>query len=312
MTRSRSILTVAVCLAALAPCRPAAAQPPGPPPQMPSAPAGPGSGAFPAISEIDPGLPSHTIFRPADLDSLGSVRLPVVAWANGGCANSPRGFEPFLMEIASHGFLVIAIGTTPSQQGQTSYKQLTQAIDWAAAQNAQQGGKYRGKLDLSRVAVAGQSCGGLQAIEASFDPRVTTTLVCNSGVLNTPGGGAAGRGAPGRGAPMMPVNTTKDMLQKLHTPMFYMLGGPSDIAYPNGTDDFSRIEKVPVVMMNHDVGHGGTYRQANGGEFGKAAVAWLKWQLKGDQAAGRMFVGADCGFCSNSQWKIQVKNLNRR
>ncbi len=304
------ILTLSAAMGALS-C-PAFAQPPGQPPQPP-VPAGTGSGPFPAMSEVDPGLPTHTIFRPASLDGLGSVRLPVFAWANGGCANSPRGFEPFLMEVASHGFLVIAIGTVPPQQGQTSYKQLTQAIDWAAAQNALEGGKYRGKLDLSKVAVAGQSCGGLQAIEASFDPRVTTTLVCNSGVLNAPAGDAPGRGAPGgapgRGVPMMPVNTTKDMLQKLHTPMFYMIGGPSDIAYPNATDDFARIEKVPVVMLNHDVGHGGTYRQANGGEFGKAAVAWLKWQLKDDQAAKKMFVGTDCGFCTNSLWKIQVKNL---
>jgi hypothetical protein len=276
------------------------------------------------MSEVDPGLPTHTVFRPANLENLKNVRLPVLAWANGGCANSPRGFEPFLMEIASQGFLVIAIGKTPSEQGQTSYKQLTQAIDWAAAQNALEGGKYKGKLDLSKVAVAGQSCGGLQAIEASFDPRVTTTLVCNSGIINTQAAGAPGPAVPGPGAPgpggrggagrggapiMMPVNTTKDMLQKLSIPMFYMIGGPSDIAYPNATDDFSRISKAPVVMMNHDVGHGGTYRQANGGEFGKAAVAWLKWQLKGDEAAKKMFVGTDCGFCSNSAWKIQVKNF---
>jgi len=92
--------------------------------------------------------------------------------------------------------------------------------------------------------------------------------------------------------------------------MFYLIGGPSDIAYPNATDDFARIEKVPVVMANLDVGHGGTYRQPNGGEFGKAAVAWLKWQLKGDQAARKMFVGADCGLCSNAAWKVQVKNVN--
>jgi hypothetical protein len=311
MRHFRLMLAAAVCLAALIQVTTIAAQPPGGPPQMAAAPTGPGSGPFAAISEVDAGLPTHTVFRPSNLDALGAVKLPVVAWANGGCANSPRGFEPFLAEIASHGFLVIAIGTAQPQQGQTSYKQLTQAIDWAAAQNALQGGKYRGKLDLSKVAVAGQSCGGLQAIEASFDPRVTTTLVCNSGIINTQGG-APGGGAPGGGpggVPVMPVATTKDMLQKLRTPMFYMIGGSSDIAYPNATDDFSRITVVPVVMVNHDVGHGGTYRQANGGEFGKAAVAWLKWQLKDDQAAKKMFIGSDCGLCTNSAWKVQVKNF---
>jgi len=292
-------MLVAVALATMAALiSSVSAQAPAPPQPRPVAPTGPGTGPYSAISEVDPGLPTHTIFRPANLDDLGSARLQVLAWANGGCANSPRGFEPFLAEIASHGFLVIAIGATPPLEGQTSYKQLTQAIDWAEAQSARPGAKYRGKIDLSKVAVAGQSCGGLQAIEASFDPRVTTTMVCNSGVLNT-----------SARAPAMPVNVSKDMLAKLHTPMFYLIGGPKDIAYPNATDDVARIDKVPAVMMNLDVGHGGTYRETNGGEFGKAAVAWLKWQLKGDQAAKKMFVGADCGFCSSDAWKIEVKNL---
>ena len=33
------------------------------------------------------------------------------------------------------------------------------------------------------------------------------------------------------------------------------------------------------------IGHGGTYNQDNGGPFGVAAVAWLKWQLMGDTSA---------------------------
>ena len=290
------LFSVLFLAAACAMISPVLAQPPAQP--QPPAPAGPGTGAYAAMSEVDSGLPTHTVFRPANLDALGSVRLPVLAWANGGCANSPRGFEPFLAEIASHGFLVIAIGTTPPPQGQTSTKQLSQAIDWAAAQNALAGGKYRGKLDLSKVAVGGQSCGGLQAIEGSLDPRVTTALICNSGVLNTTAG-----------APNMPVSVTKDVLPKLRTPMVYLIGGQTDNAFPNATDDFARIQGVPVFLLNHDVGHGGTYREANGGEFGKAAVAWLKWQLKDDQAAKKMFVGADCGFCTGTVWKVEAKNF---
>ncbi len=302
MPSAKVIFATVICTVIGALTIPVFAQAPGQAPGMrqppPIAATGPGTGPYAAISEVDPGLPTHTIFRPANLEALGSVRLPVIAWANGGCANSPRGFEPFLAEIASHGFLVIAIGTTPPQQGQTSTKQMWQAIDWATAQNALQDGKYRGKLDLSRVAVAGQSCGGLQAIEASVDPRVTTAMICNSGVLNS-----------SVGAPKMPSNPSKDILQKMHVPMLYIIGGPSDSAYPNSADDFKRIETVPVFLLNHDVGHGGTYRQENGGEFSKAAVAWLKWQLKGDQAAKKMFVGQGCGFCNNSLWKMEVKNF---
>ena len=62
-------------------------------------------------------------------------------------------------------------------------------------------------------------------------------------------------------------------------------------------------------MANFDVGHGGTYAQPNGGEFGKVAVAWLQWQLKGDKTAAKMFSGPDCGLCKDTEWKFEKKNM---
>ncbi|HSW50092.1 MAG TPA: hypothetical protein VLH09_07955 [Bryobacteraceae bacterium] len=55
--------------------------------------------------------------------------MPVLAWANGGCANSSRGLANFLTEPASHGHPAVAIGP-PAPPGEggvrqpTSYKQL--------------------------------------------------------------------------------------------------------------------------------------------------------------------------------------------
>ncbi len=101
----------------------------------------------------------------------------------------------------------------------------------------------------------------------------------------------------------------KDILQKLHSPVIYINGGEKDIAYANGMDDFGKIDKVPVAMANLDVGHGGTYSQPNGGEFGRVAVAWLKWQLKGDETAGKMFSGESCGLCKDDKWKFEKKKM---
>jgi dienelactone hydrolase len=268
----------------------------------PVAPAG--SGPHKAVFEGDAGQPGHTVFRPADLSAFGPANpMPVVAWANGGCANSPRGFLPFLVELASHGFLVAAIGPPglggdAAQGRQTRSAQLLEALDWATAENRRPQSKYYGKLDPSKFAVMGQSCGGLQALEVSPDPRVTTSVIMNSGVLNTT-----------QGAPPMPVNVGKDILKRLHAPVAYIIGGEKDIAFPNASDDFQRIDTVPVAMANLDVGHGGTYREPDGGEFGRVAVAWLKWRLQGDQAAGRLWSGSACGLCTDARWKLEKKKL---
>ena len=37
------------------------------------------------------------------------------------------------------------------------------------------------------------------------------------------------------------MDVRKDVLATIHTPTIYILGGPKDIAYENGMDDFNRI-----------------------------------------------------------------------
>ncbi|MEU8169980.1 cellulose binding domain-containing protein [Micromonospora sp. NPDC049004] len=243
-----------------------------------------GSGPYPADYETSASLANHTIFRP---QTLPSERLPIFVWGNGGCSANGLSQGNFLREIASHGFLAIANGA-PNGSGSTTSQMLTQSIDWAVAENSRQGSKYFNKLDTTKVAVAGFSCGGLEAYAVSADPRVTTTGIFSSGLLN---------------------DADDYQLRRLTKPIAYFIGGPSDIAYPNAMDDWGKLPAgLPAFMGNLNVGHGGTYDQANGGEFGRVAVLYLKWRLKGDTTAGTNFVGPDCGLC-RSQWTVQQKNL---
>jgi hypothetical protein len=289
---------------------PPPAGPTGPPADAPP-PRAVAAGPYAVTVASDPSLPTHTIYRPTDLNAVKG-KLPIVAWGNGGCINSNRGYVQFLSKIASHGFLVVAIGPesmpepdlsnikpgqplpplTPEMRSRTA--QLGDGIDWAIAQNGQKGGAYAGKLNTKAIAVMGTSCGGIQAILTSKDPRVTTSVIWNSGVFNTPN---------------RMVEGTKDDLKGFHAPVAYVIGGPSDIAYANSEDDFQKIEGVPLFNANLNVGHGGTFRQPNGGRFGEFAVAWLQWQLKGDKAAAKMFVGPKCGLCTDPVWTVKKKNL---
>lgn len=264
-----------------------------------------GTGPFKALMVSDESLATHTVFRPKDLGALGDkVKLPIVVWGNGACANSPWEHVNFLSEVASHGFLVVAIGPMPAEGqrggsgGPTQSTLLVDAINWAFAQHNDKASPYFQKLDTNKIAVAGMSCGGLQALEVAPDARVSTVMICNSGILPNPG---AGRG----GMPKL----TKDQLAKLHTPTLYLLGGEKDIAYNNGMDDFRRIDHVPILSANLNVGHGGTYGRPHGGEFAKVATAWLQWQLRGDKEAARQFVGDPCGLANIEGWKVEKKKI---
>ena len=262
-----------------------------------------GTGPFKAIMATDSSLPTHTILRPKDLSVFGEKnKLPIIAWGNGACANSPWEHINFLSEVSSYGFLVIAIGPMPQEgergRGSSKSSQMTDAINWAIAQNGDKASQYYNKLDVSKIAVSGMSCGGLQTLETAPDPRVTTAIICNSGLFVNPSTAMGG----------MP-NLPKSQLAKLHTPTLYILGGEKDIAYANGMDDFKNINHVPVCVTNMEVGHGGTYSQPHGGEFAKVATAWYQWQLKGDKEAAKMFTGNPAGLSKNPLWKIEKKNI---
>ena len=295
--------------------------------QAPGAVSG-GSGAFPAVMEADPGLPTHMIYRPRDLSALGATKLPIVVWGNGACVNVGNAFRHFLAEIASHGYLAIAVGpmgpervvapavappVPPPATGPpnaaaparsrppTTASQLIDGLNWAVAENARHGSPYYGKLEITKVAAMGMSCGGLQAIDAAHDPRVTTLGVWNSGVI---GGGPDPRVLAG-------ADATKDSLQTLRVPAIYVSGDASDIAFVNAEDDFKRLNHIPVFRAwLEKMGHSGTYSEPNGGAFGKVAVAWLQWQLRGDASASRMFKGTDCGLCAMPGWHVQKKRID--
>lgn len=261
-----------------------------------------GTGAYKAIMKEETSLPAHTVFVPQDLSVFGAKKqLPVLVWGNGACTNSPWEHYKFLNEIASHGYIVLATGYIPMDDEpyrgpMSTTEQQIESIDWILAQNADAGSPYYQKIDTRHICVAGMSCGGLQTLFNCADPRISALMVCNSGLFNQQNANQAVGGMP------MPP---KSKLDEIHTPVIYILGGETDIAYGNGMDDFHRINHVPAIAVNYPVGHGGTYREAHGGEFTVAALAWLDWQLKGDMTAAKMFVGKNCGLSKREKWTIE-------
>ena len=296
------------------------------------------TGPYKVVMEMDPSLPNHTIFRPQNLSDVGG-KLPIVAVAHGGCYDVGNFSSRYTCEIASYGFLVIASGkispelevateklaaakrradarseklpefdlatAVPKNQLKRSRtSRLYEAMEWARMQNEKSGSPYKGKLDTTAIAVMGASCGGLQALDTALGPGVKTAVIMNSGIMRT--------GIP-EGEEVRKVMEFLDLpgpddLKKLHVPVIYLNGGPTDIAFENSEKDFEEIKNVFVFKGDLDVGHGGTFIEPHGGKFAEAATQWLLWQLKGDRKAEKMFLGENCGICTDPEWKVKRKN----
>jgi hypothetical protein len=274
----------------------------------------PGTGRFPALKQTDARLPGQVIYRPANLAAMGSTKLGVYAFGNGACTDDAAHTRLHLLEVASHGYLVIVPGALYTGPGAiarpanlppagpnavlTTHAQLGEAITWALAENVRPASAYYGRIDPQAIAVSGFSCGGLQAMFNARDPRVRTVVMMNSGLFVDGPTTMAG------------MTGDKSLLNTLHTPILYVLGGDTDIAYAAGMDDFAHITRVPAAVANINKGHGGTYWEPNGGPAAQVVVKWLDWQLRGDAAAGRMFKGKDCGLCRDPAWSLKTRGMD--
>lgn len=269
----------------------------------------PGSGPYPARMENDPSLPKYTIYRPIDLDSLGRKKLGLLIWGNGGCSDDGSSARLHLAEIASHGYLVIAPGTImsgpsagpappPDRFMKTTADDLRFALNWALAENDRKGSAYFRKIDPGFVAVAGHSCGGMQAILVAADPRIKAIVLHNSGVFPNM-----------RERAGMAIDRTN--LDALHTPILYIVGNQTDIAWEVAKEDFAYINQVPVVLaIKRGAGHQGSFGEPNGGAAARVATDWLEWQLRKDKRAARTFTGPDCHVCVDAAWIVQRKGID--
>lgn len=290
-----------------------------------------GSGPHKAIMAVEPGLPAHVAYYPADLSALGNRKVPVVIWGNGSCLYAGNRYRQFLTEVASHGYLVIsggpmggveqevgpqsnpvvpgqgAGGARPAQanasnvQGAPTQRVtvplLKEAVDWAIAQNNDASSRFLNRLDLNWIVVMGHSCGGGLAVQlASEDPRVHGVGIWYSGA-----GLAGARG-----------NDPSSLL-KIKGPILLITGDEkNDIAFADGKSTFEAITHTPIFYAWQDeLQHIGTFGAKNGGENGLLARNWLDWTTRNDATAARMFKGAGCTLCKDPTWHVQKKKIDQ-
>lgn len=264
-----------------------------------------GSGRHKAVAVRERSLPDFVVYRPMNLDAAMTVgrlgmfatgqpkkeKLPVLIFCNGGCMDTSIGYENMLTDIASYGYVVVAIGELQmmaqhEKDQHTPSSMVKRALDWICSPAS----PYYNYIDTEKIAAAGHSCGGAQVLANAADPRLKTYLILNAGM-----------------GKMTMADAGAKSLKNLHGPILYLVGGTSDVAWQNAQQDYKAIKRVPVVLAdNTQSGHGGTYEQPNGGANARMVRAWLDWQLKGRQENEKLFIDGD--LTGYDGFTIQHKN----
>jgi hypothetical protein len=234
------------------------------------------------------GSAGHVVYRPVDLTPFPAKdTLPLMVWGNGGCAINSTRYGGFLTTIASHGFVVMATAAEPGVTRATA-DILRKAVDWAEAENKRAESPLKGKINLDKIAVMGQSCGGFMSLELGADPRVDTIGVFNSGVQGN----------------------NMAQLAKLHGPVLLINGHERDFLMASSKATYDAVETLPAFYgARKGAGHTATVDHPGGGEWANVASNWLRWQFKNDKQAAKMFVGANCDLCANANWETASKRL---
>jgi len=84
-----------------------------------------GTGPYKAVAIGDKSLPTHMIYRPENLKAYVAEngKIPVLLYANGACANNSLEMSRLLSEVASWGYIVLAIGPYMDMPDDAFYNQ---------------------------------------------------------------------------------------------------------------------------------------------------------------------------------------------
>lgn len=253
---------------------------------------------YPIAQEKVSDAPVFHITRPMDLAQPGGL-LPVIAWANGGCFRSDFPWQPLFDRWAGAGFVVLSLTGSGSDDDIASMLDATSdaehiaLIDWVAKAN--ESGPYAGMLDVGRIALAGNSCGGVTALQATAkDDRVAAVFVLS---------GSSEVGS---------VNT--EVMAAIKVPVGYVTGSPDeDVAAPNAADDYEALgDGIAAMLVQRTSGDHLTVSTDEQvlPEDAEIALNWLDLALYGTKQAHDTLTSPNvCEHCTPDVWTFKAKNL---
>lgn len=269
-----------------------------------------GAGSYHAMVMSNQALPEYTVYSPARLQAAAAkTNIPLIVFANGNCNNNSVLYENYLNELASFGYYVVAVGPyiadptqameEPRAQSLSEYDAVIKAIDKVCEQVNNPESSIYGLVDTTHICVMGHGCGGYQALIASEDSRVSTTVCLNSGIGHLDDGQSA--------APAFEIN--QSVLKKVHTPILFIIGGEDDPAYYKALSDYEIVDNAFAAIATYPSGAQGTFSEDYGGVYSTVVLQWLDWLMKDNEASRGIFTGEEC-ICAYSLWELKQRNLN--
>jgi hypothetical protein len=251
-------------------------------------PAMPGPFGFEVVATA-PGLDTASLFVPAKLGENG-VKHPIIVWTNGAGGTTDL-YKNLLQHFASHGFFVVADKMSGGDHNPEVTMQKA-GIDWVAAEAERMDSPYFGKIDATRIAVAGHSLGSIASFASAAHPLVKASIHWSAGLTGNP------------------VGAEESWLQGLHAPAAFFCGGAESAALPRCSGDFDNAPpSVPVFYGTVEgVTHTSTYGEPNAGQWGRAGVAWFRFALAGDESFRSWFKAPMCTLCS-SPWTGKSRGI---
>jgi predicted small lipoprotein YifL len=248
-------------------------------------------------TEISYTLPSglvYKIYRPLYYSS--AFLSPIVTWGD-GTGGTPDDTFILLRSMATWGFTVVAVDLKNTGSG----REIDAAAHWLAARNSNPASQFYHHLDPTKVAAVGFSQGAGGAVKAAVsDPGFIKTVE----TFSLPNAIFA--------APNPDCPTRQDCLADpaaLTQPTFFIsthglfdavIASPAtERAFFNSVNVhaalgiISKSEGLPAdhpSIAQHPVG------------FLGYAIAWLRYQLRGDLVAAGAFTGPHPELVSNSNW----------
>lgn len=256
---------------------------------------------LPDMKESPGAEPLFDVYRPSDMAAAAAATgrlLPVIVWANGGCFRAVTPWEPLLKRWAAAGFVVLGLSVKPGggildALGSTSHAEHGKQIDWVLEQANKPGSPYAGKIDTTMIVAAGNSCGGVTAMElASKDPRVRAVFVLS-------GSSAVG-------------SANAAVVNAIKVPVGFVVGhAQEDLAAANALMDYQLL-KTPTMLVNRSAGDHLTVSTDTMvlPEVAEIALNWMDLSLYGNkQAAAALKAPNVCAKCTAGMWTLRGKML---